>query len=138
MNYNWYESQVDTTISTMQSIGRSEFDAFAGLNVQENCMDVNFRDYLLVDEDGVTRLSLALYCPNSTLGLATSGEDFHEVEQRFYTNAVGDPRDTSVDVTDTSEKRLGWYVPVLYPTRPQSWAHPSLRISTPAMAGATM
>lgn len=30
MNYNWYENQVDTTISTMQSIGRSEFDAFAG------------------------------------------------------------------------------------------------------------
>ena len=91
MNYNWYENQVDTTISTMQSIGRSEFDAFAGLDVQQNCMNTPFRDYLLVDANGITRLSLALYCPNSTLGLSTSGENFHEVEQVFYTNAKGDP-----------------------------------------------
>ena len=99
MNYNWYENQVDTTISTMQSIGRSEFDAFAGLDVQQNCMNTPFRDHLLVDANGITRLSLALYCPNSTLGLSTSGENFHEVEQVFYTNAKGDPRDDSVDLT---------------------------------------
>ena len=98
MNYNWYESQVTTTISTMKSIGRSQFDAFAGIDVQQNCMDTSFRDYLLVDADGMTRLSLALYCPNSTLGLSTSGENFHEVEQTFYTNTVGDPRDTSVNL----------------------------------------
>ena len=42
MNYNWYENQVDTTISTMRSIGRSEFDAFAGLDVQQNCMNTPF------------------------------------------------------------------------------------------------
>ena len=55
MNYNWYENQVDTTISTMQSIGRSEFDAFAGLDVQQNCMNTPFRDHLLVDANGITR-----------------------------------------------------------------------------------
>ena len=103
MNYNWYSTEVEETIDTMKSIGRSQFDAFAGLDVQQNCMKTTFRDYLLVDEDGLAQLSLALYCPNSTLGLSTSGEDFHEVEQTFYTNAVGDPRDTSVDVTDTYE-----------------------------------
>ncbi len=52
-----------------------------------------------MDANGITRLSLALYCPNSTLGLSTSGENFHEVEQVFYTNAKGDPRDDSVDLT---------------------------------------
>ena len=85
MNYNWTSSKVDTTIATMKSIGRSQFDAFAGIDVQQNCMDTSFRDHLLVDEDGMTRLSLALYCPNSTLGLSKSGENFHEVEQVFYT-----------------------------------------------------
>ena len=99
MNYNWYDSQVTTTISTMKSIGRSQFDAFAGINVQENCMNSSFQDNLLVDADGMTRLSLALYCPNSTLGLAKSGEDFHEVERTFYTNAKADPRDTSVNLS---------------------------------------
>ncbi|MDY4220306.1 MAG: discoidin domain-containing protein, partial [Candidatus Faecousia sp.] len=98
MNYNWYETQINTTISTMKAIGRSQFDAFAGIDVQQNCMDTSFRDYLLVDADGVTRMSLALYCPNSTMGLSTSPENFHEVEQTFYTNTVGDPRDTSVDL----------------------------------------
>ena len=80
MNYNWYSTEVEETIDTMKSIGRSQFDAFAGLDVQQNCMKTPFRDYLLVDEDGLAQLSLALYCPNSTLGLSASGEDFHEVD----------------------------------------------------------
>ena len=103
MNYNWGESQISTTINTMRSIGRSEFDAFAGFNVQANVYGDSLRDYLLVDEDGVTRLSLALYYANQTMSLATNGEEFHETEQAYYVNAAGDPRDTSVDVTDRSE-----------------------------------
>lgn len=42
MNYNWYETQISTTINTMNSIGRSPFDAFAGLDVQQNCMNTDF------------------------------------------------------------------------------------------------
>ena len=103
MNYNWTASKISTTISTMRSIGRSQFDAFAGIDVQQNCMDTWFSDHLLVDEDGIAKLSLALYCPNSTLGLSADGAQFHEVERTFYTNAVEDPRDTSIDVADSSE-----------------------------------
>ena len=105
MNYNWTSSKIATTISTMKSIGRSQFDAFAGIDVQQNCMDTYFRDHLLVDEDGLARLSLALYCPNSTLGLSADGAQFHEVERTFYTNAKEDPRDTSIDVTNSGESR---------------------------------
>ncbi|MCI6730349.1 MAG: endo-beta-N-acetylglucosaminidase, partial [Clostridiales bacterium] len=103
MNYNWYEGQVTTTINTMKSIGRSQFDAFAGFNVQANVYGDRLRDYLLVDADGVTRLSLALYYANQTMSLAASGEEFHETEQAYYVNAAGDPRDTSVDVSDSTE-----------------------------------
>ena len=99
MNYNWNSIKIATTISTMKSIGRSQFDAFAGIDVQQNCMDTYFADHLLVDEDGIAKLSLALYCPNSTMGLAADGAAFHEVERTFYTNAKADPTDTSVDVT---------------------------------------
>ncbi len=102
MNYNWSNWKVNTTINTMKAIGRSQFDAFAGLDVQQNCMKTSFRDELLIDEDGYLHLSLALYCPNSTMGLSTSGENFHEVEQDFYTNAKSDPRDTSVDVSSSA------------------------------------
>jgi len=103
MNYNWTASKISTTISTMKSIGRSQFDAFAGIDVQQNCMDTWFNDHLLVDADGLAKLSLALYCPNSTLGLSADGAQFHEVERTFYTNAVEDPRDTSIDITSSSE-----------------------------------
>ena len=101
MNYNWTSSKIATTISTMKSIGRSQFDAFAGIDVQQNCMDTYFADHLLVDEDGIAKLSLALYCPNSTMGLAADGAQFHEVERTFYTNGKEDPRDISVDVTQS-------------------------------------
>ncbi len=104
MNYNWYESHVNTTINTMKSIGRSQFDAFAGFNVQANVYGDRLRDHLLVDEDGVTRLSLALYYANQTMTLAKDGENFHETEQAYYVNAKGDPRDTSVDVANPSEQ----------------------------------
>ncbi len=102
MNYNWYDSKITSTIAAMKSIGRSQFDAFAGIDVQQNCMDTPFSDHALVDADGIARLSLALYCPNSTLGLSADGAQFHEVERTFYTNAKSDPRDISVDVSDPS------------------------------------
>lgn len=102
MNYDWGDYQVNTTISTMKSIGRSQFDAFAGFNVQSNVYGDRLRDDLLVDEDGVARLSLALYYAGQTMSLAKDGEEFHKTEQAYYVNAKGDPRDTSVDVSNSS------------------------------------
>lgn len=105
MNYNWNESKIATTIQTMNAIDRSPFDAFAGLNVQENGTLSSFHDHLLLDEDGKLKLSLALYCPNSTLGNSTNGAEFHEKEQDFYVNSASDPR---VEVEDaTSSAWLG-------------------------------
>ncbi len=93
MNYNWTSQKVNTTLSTMQGLGKSQYDAFAGLDVQQNCMQTTFHsDYLLKNKK--MQLSLALYCPNSTLGLATDGANFHEVERQFYVNE-GDPRSTA-------------------------------------------
>ena len=97
LNYNWNDSKVATTIETMNSIGRNQFDAFAGLDVQQNGMNTAFRDHQLLDEDGKLKLSMALYCPNSTLGNSTSGANFHEVERDFYVNSASDPR---VEVSD--------------------------------------
>ena len=102
MNYNWTQSKVNTTISTMKSIGRSQYDAFAGFNVQSNVYGDQLRDHLLVDEDGIAKLSLALYYSNQTQTVAKDGVDFHKTEQAYYVNAKGDPRDTSVDVANSS------------------------------------
>ena len=92
MNYNWTSQKVNTTVSTMQGLGKSQYDAFAGLDVQQNCMNTTFNSSYLLGNNKL-KLSLALYCPNSTMGLAKDGADFHEVERRFYVNN-GDPRNT--------------------------------------------
>lgn len=105
MNYNWYESKINTTISTMTAIGRSPFDAYAGLDVQQNCMNTGFRDHLLLDENGKMKLSFALYCPNSTLGLSPTGDAFHQVEREFYVNSVADPRVETSDPTISSNSQ---------------------------------
>ena len=94
MNYNWGSSQISTTISTMKSLGRSQFDAFAGVDVQQNCMNTNYNVNNLLGSNGKTQISLALYCPNSTMGMSADGADFHEVERQFYVNG-GDPRSTA-------------------------------------------
>ena len=95
MNYNWTTQDVNTTVSTMQNLGKSQYEAFAGLDVQQNCMNTNFSsNYLLNNNNNKLKLSLALYCPNSTMGLSGDGADFHEVERQFYVNG-GDPRSTS-------------------------------------------
>ena len=93
MNYNWTTQDVNTTVSTMQGLGKSQYEAFAGLDVQQNCMNTNFSSNYLLNNNKL-KLSLALYCPNSTMGLSGDGADFHEVERQFYVNG-GDPRSTS-------------------------------------------
>jgi len=102
MNYNWYEYDVTQTINTMKSIGRSQYDAFAGFNMQANVYGDQLRDHLLVDEDGVAKLSLALYYSGQTQTVAKDAVDFHRTEQGYYVGAAGDPRDTSVDVANPS------------------------------------
>ena len=78
----------------MQGLGKSQYEAFAGLDVQQNCMNTNFSSNYLLNNSNKLKLSLALYCPNSTMGLSGDGADFHEVERQFYVNG-GDPRSTS-------------------------------------------
>ena len=92
MNYNWTTQDVNTTVSTMQNLGKSQYEAFAGLDVQQNCMNTYFSSNYLLNNNKL-KLSLALYCPNSTMGLSGDGADFHEVERQFYVNG-GDPRST--------------------------------------------
>ncbi|MCI9273428.1 MAG: endo-beta-N-acetylglucosaminidase [Clostridiales bacterium] len=105
MNYNWGASQIATTISTMNKYGRSQYDAFAGFEVQQNSFNTVIRDHLLVDGNGKLKLSIALYCPNSTMGFAKDPADFHEQEKRFYVGSAGDPTNEPLDPTNPSNSQ---------------------------------
>lgn len=114
MNYNWggdhsyptssrypdNTTKIPTTIDTMIKSGRSQFDAFAGFEVQQNSMKTPVRDHLLVDENGKLKISIALYCPNSTMGFSKDPVDFHEQEKRFYAGSQGDPANEPLNPAD--------------------------------------
>lgn len=74
--------------------------------IQQNGMNTPFRDELFPDEDGKLKLSIALYCPNSTLGNSVNGAQFHEVEQDFYVNSASVIRGRSANA-----HALGWVCP---------------------------
>lgn len=117
LNYNWGwqgtsptahhpddYAKVAKTIATMESIGRSPFDAYAGVDVQQRGGKSDFRDHVLLDEQGKLKLSLALFCPNSTMGFASDPVDFHRAERDFYVGPEGDPTIHEIDpMTDQDD-----------------------------------
>ncbi|MDA3732532.1 Ig-like domain-containing protein [Niameybacter massiliensis] len=102
LNYNWNKSKTDVTVATANKLGRSPFDVFSGLNVQEESYNKYFNVGALLDENGKLRTSLAMYCPNSTLSMAKDVEDFYKHDQIFWVGRTGDPANT-----DTSQSWVG-------------------------------
>lgn len=114
MNYNWggangqktstkypdNTEKIQTTIDTMKKSGRSQYDAFAGFEVQQNSIATPIRDHLLMDENNKLKLSIALYCPNSTMGFSKDPVDFHEREKRFWVTSTGDPSNEPLNPAD--------------------------------------
>lgn len=114
MNYNWGGAngqktsekypddtkKIPETIATMKKAGRSPYDAFAGFEVQQNSIATPIRDHLLVDAKGKLKLSIALYCPNSTMGFSKDPVDFHEREKRFWVSSTGNPAKEPLDPAD--------------------------------------
>lgn len=92
--------RIDTTIATMKKAGRSQYDAFAGFEVQQNSIATPIRDHLLMDANNRLKLSIALYCPNSTMGFSKNPVDFHEREKRFWVTSTGDPSNEPLDPSD--------------------------------------
>jgi endo-beta-N-acetylglucosaminidase D len=111
LNYNWTTSKINTTVETMRSHNRSPFDAYAGFEIQQNSYNTKINTNALLDEKKQPKVSIALYAPNSTMGLAADPADFHEKEKDLWTGPQGDPTraDDSADwkgmarfVTDAS------------------------------------
>ena len=91
LNYNWTPEKIETTVNTAKSLGRSPFDVYAGLDVQQNAYNTPFNDDYLLDENGKLRLSLAMYTPNSTFSMAKDVYDFYKHDQKFWVGPTGDP-----------------------------------------------
>src|SRR5690625_462878 len=102
MNFNWGDSHVDDTVEHMESIGRSPYDAYAGLELQAGgYYNTNQKRHALLEENGQTKLSLSLFIPDTVLGLADDGEDYHLEADKFWTGFDGNPA-TEADDHDWS------------------------------------
>jgi endo-beta-N-acetylglucosaminidase D len=91
LNYNWNTSKINTTVETMNSHNRNPFDAYAGFEIQQNSYNTKINTEALLDEKKQPKVSIALYTPNSTMGLAENPADFHEKEKNLWTGPQGDP-----------------------------------------------
>ncbi|MEH7119202.1 discoidin domain-containing protein [Neobacillus vireti] len=91
LNYNWTTSKINTTVETMKSHNRNPFDAYAGFEIQQNSYNTKINTDALLDEKKQPKVSIALYAPNSTMGLAANPADFHEKENYLWTGPQGDP-----------------------------------------------
>lgn len=102
LNYNWNVSKVDKSVETANKVGRSQYDVFAGVEVQQNAYNDRFPVKNLLDKDGKLKLSLAMYCPNSTFSMAKDIDDFYKHDQKFWVGPTGDP-----SKSDTSASWVG-------------------------------
>ncbi|SDN08324.1 Endo-beta-N-acetylglucosaminidase D [Fictibacillus solisalsi] len=111
LNYNWTTGKINTTVETMKGHNRNPFDAYAGFELQGNSYNTKINTDALLDGNKQPKVSIALYTPNSTMGLAKDPADFHEKEKTLWTGPQGDPSlaDDSADwkgmarfVTDSS------------------------------------
>ncbi|MEH7484116.1 discoidin domain-containing protein [Neobacillus drentensis] len=91
LNYNWGTPQINTTVATMKSHNRDPYDAYAGFEVQQNSYNTKINTNALLNEQKQSKVSIALYAPNSTMGFAADPVDFHEKETYFWTGPQGDP-----------------------------------------------
>ncbi|MBF0819268.1 endo-beta-N-acetylglucosaminidase [Streptococcus acidominimus] len=90
-NFNWSTETNNKSVETMNQLGRSPFDVYAGFELQARSYNTAIRRQQLLDANGKPKLSIGLYTPDSILGLSTRAEDYHQNENIFWTGHQGDP-----------------------------------------------
>ena len=97
LNYNWNPEKINKSVETANKVGRNPYDVYAGLDVQQNAYNTDFRVKDLLDENGKLKVSLAMYCPNSTFSMSKNIEDFYMQDQKFWVGPSGDPSKSNTD-----------------------------------------
>ncbi|MCD5002048.1 discoidin domain-containing protein [Enterococcus saccharolyticus] len=79
-----------------KEVGRSPYDLYAGIDVQENGYMTPVKWDLFTNESGVPYTSLGLYVPSWTYTSANNPDEFQEKESMFWVNGKGDSRQGSL------------------------------------------
>ena len=100
-NFNWTKEKNDYSVTMAKWLGRSQYDVFAGLELQQGgSYKTKVKWDALLDENGKLRLSLGLFAPDTITSLGKTGEDYHKNENIFFTGYQGDPTGQKPDDKD--------------------------------------
>ncbi len=108
LDFGWNATKLQNSRTHAQSLGRSQYDLFAGIDVQANGYNtpVNFGPVFPAGLPHVT--SLGIYVPSWTFWSSTGLADFHARSSRFWVGANGDPSNTT---TTSAWKGMAHFVP---------------------------
>ena len=108
LDFGWTASDLQISRANANGLGRSEFDLYAGVDVQANGYNT-YANWNAVFPEGQPHVtSLGLYVPSWTFHGASDHLDFYTRANRFWVGANRDPSNTS---TTHAWKGLAHYVP---------------------------
>ena len=108
LDFGWNATDLTTSRTNAQALGRSEYDLFAGVDVQANGYNtvVTWANIFPNTIPHVT--SLGLYVPSWTYHSSTGLQDFYARANRMW---VGANRDPSFTTTTSNWRGIAHYIP---------------------------
>lgn len=107
LDFGWGATKQNTSRSTARSLGRSEYELYAGIDTEANGYNTSV-PWGSVFPDGQPHITgLGLYRPEWTWKSATSRADFYTRDARYWVGPNNDPSNTS---TTSAWKGLATYI----------------------------
>ncbi|MFJ7068421.1 discoidin domain-containing protein [Streptomyces sp. NPDC101115] len=107
LDFGWGASALNSSRTLARSLGRSEYELFAGVDTEANGYNTGVPWSAVFPDGRPHTTSLGIYRPEWTHNSSTDRADSHAREARFWDGANGDPSDTT---TTSSWKGLASYV----------------------------
>ncbi|MGH1364108.1 MAG: endo-beta-N-acetylglucosaminidase [Calditrichia bacterium] len=108
LDFGWTASDLTTTRTNANNLNRSEFDLYAGIDVQANGYNTGVNWASLFPAGQAQRTSVGFYVPSWTYSSASNVADFYTRDNRFWVGANRDPSNTT---TTSNWKGLANYIP---------------------------
>ncbi|MFF2567045.1 discoidin domain-containing protein [Streptomyces sp. NPDC058084] len=107
LDFGWGAAALDSSRTLARSLGRDEYELFAGVDTEANGYDTSVPWSAVFPAGRPHTTSLGLYRPEWTHNSSTGRADSYAREARYWDGANGDPSDTT---TTSSWKGLATYV----------------------------
>lgn len=108
LDFGWNASDLTTSRTNAHNLGRSEFELYAGIDVQANGYNTYTNWGAVFPENQPHTTSVGFYCPNWCYHASTDISDFYTRANRFWVGENRNPANTS---GTSSWKGVAHYIP---------------------------